>query len=67
MSMLCLVRTLYTSQSSIIKMSPTEVNIPNSCTGASWTVNNPCLSSSTEQVIQEYGAKSLSKVGIVEN
>ena len=67
MSMLCLVRTLYTSQSSIIKMSPTEVNIPNSCTGAPWTVDNSCLPSSAEQVIQEYGAKPLSKVGIVEN
>ena len=67
MSMLCLVRTLYTSQSSIIKMSPTEINIPNSCAGAPWTVNNPCLSSCAKQVIQEDWTKTLSKVGIVEN
>ena len=48
-------------------MSPAEVDVPNSCTGASWAVDNPCLSSSAEQVIQEDGAKTLSKVGIVED
>ena len=46
-------------------MSPAEVNITNSCSGAPWTVDNPCLPSSAEQIIQEDGTKSLSKVGIV--
>ena len=61
------IRTCHTSQSSIIQMSPAEVNVSNSCTCAPWTVDNPCLPSSAEQIIQEDGAKSLSKVGIVEN
>ena len=58
------VHTLNTSKSSIIKMSPAGVNITNSCSGAPWTVDNPCLPSSAEQIIQEDGAKSLSKVRI---
>ena len=59
-----LIPTCHTSQSSIIKMSSAEVNVTNSCAAAPWTVNNSCLSSSAEQIIQKDGAKTLSKVGI---
>ena len=60
-----LVFTLLASQSSIIKVATAKVVSPNSLAETSWTVDNPCLSSSAEQVIQEDGTKSLSKVGII--
>ena len=59
------ILTCGTFHTSIFTMAiRTVVKGPNSLTCVSWTVDESCLSSSTQKVIQEDGASATSKVGI---
>ena len=59
------VLTCGTSYTGIFTMASwTEIISPNSLASRPWTVNNSCLSSSTQQVIQKDGTSATAKVGI---
>jgi len=57
---------LHTSHTSIIRVARAEIIGPYSLTGAPGTVNESCLRSSAEQVIQEDGTSTTAKVCIAE-